>query len=433
MRIDILKTHHNGEKTGDFAIMMSLSLLDYITQVFDSKETLETARLFNEAFTRDRNMPFTKALYFMLDMRTTTLQTRLNAFFNHNGGGEPISQQAFSKLRANFDHSPFKTTVRGLVKEEYSGKHPLTMWNGYHLLGVDGSYMQLPRVESLRLEFGVRGGGACPMAGISVLFDVLHGWALDPILSDAYMNEREQLKQHMDFLHQELPDVAKKTILLLDRGYPSKDLFKKMTEQSFMFVARCKSNFDKAVDCAPIGDSVVSIKNGIVVRIVKFELENGNIETIATNLFNLPMETIIELYAMRWGIETMYFKLKQELCVEKFSGKTANSIRQDFWASMVLLNSVAVFQHEADCAVRERQENKSLKHDNRARTSDLIITLRDRFIFAALCGHPMLTAWEMDDVIKTMARVVSPVRPGRSFPRNFKPLYNVNHNLKSHL
>jgi len=100
---------------------------------------------------------------------------------------------------------------------------------------------------------------------------------------------------------------------------------------------------------------------------------------------------------------------------------------------MVLLNSVAVFQHEADQAVKERQKDKSLKHENRARTSDLIITLRDRFIFAALCGHPALTKWEMEDVIKTLARVVSPVRPGRSFPRNFKPFFNVNHNLKSHL
>jgi len=413
--------------------MMSLSLLEYIARVFVSKETLETARLSKKAFTRKRSMPFTNALHFMLDMRTTTLQTRLNEFFKHNGGGGPISQQAFSKLRANFDHSPFESAVRGLVKEEYSGKHPLTTWNGYHVLGVDGAYLQLPRVEDLRLEYGVRGGGDCPMAGTSVLFDVLHDWAIDPVLTDAYMNERDQFESHMDFLCRELPEIAKKTILLIDRGYPSKDLFAKLQESCFKFVARCKSGFAKVVDEAPMGDSVVTLKNGVCVRIVKFELENGDIETLATNLLELPVDAIIELYALRWGIETMYFKLKQELCIEKFSGKTANSIRQDFWASMVLLNSVAVFQHEADEAVLKRQTDKSPKYVNRARTSDLIITLRDRFIFAALCGHPMLVKWEMDDIIKTLARVVSPVRPGRSFPRNFRPFYCFNHNLKSRL
>jgi hypothetical protein len=183
----------------------------------------------------------------------------------------------------------------------------------------------------------------------------------------------------------------------------------------------------------PLGDSLVTLKNGVSVRIIKFELNNGEIETLATNLFDLDMQDIIEIYTLRWGIETMYFKFKQELCVEKFSGKTANSIRQDFWASMVLLNSVAVFQHEADEAVATLQKNKTIKHVNKARSSDLIITLRNRFIFAALCGHPMLTEWEMKNVIKTLARVVSPVRPGRTFPRIFKPFANVNHNLKSHL
>ena len=413
--------------------MLSLRLLDYITRIFKSKETLETARLQEKAFTRERSMPFSNALHFMLDMRTTTLQTRLNSFFKHNGGGKPISQQAFSKLRANFDHSPFEKATRGLVSEEYSGTNPLTMWNGYHLLGVDGSYLQLPRTEELRLEFGTRGGDDCPMAGISVLFDVLHGWALDPILTDTHMNEREQLEKHMDFLCRELPEIAKKTILLIDRGYPSKELFKKLEESCFKFVARCKSGFAKAVDETPLGDFVVTLKNGVSVRIVKFELENGNIETLATNLLDLPIDAIAEMYALRWAIEVMYFKLKQELCVEKFSGKTANSVRQDFWASMVLLNSVAVFQNEADAAVMERQNNTSPKYLNRARTSDLIITLRDRFIFAALCGHPSLTKWEMDDVINTLARVVSPVRPGRSFPRNFRPFRNFNLNLLSHL
>ena len=166
--------------------MISLGLLDFVAQVFDDKGTLEVARLCKTAFTRNRSMPFSNALYFMLDMRTTTIQTRLNAFYKHNGG-EPISQQAFSKLRANFDHSPFEKCVRVLVKEEYSGKHPLTLWNGYHVLAVDGSYLQLPRVEELRWEFGVRDKGNCPNAGVSVLYDVLHGWALDPIITDAYI------------------------------------------------------------------------------------------------------------------------------------------------------------------------------------------------------------------------------------------------------
>ena len=98
---------------------------------------------------------------------------------------------------------------------------------------------------------------------------------------------------------------------------------------------------------------------------------------------------------------------------------------------MVLLNAVAVFQREADEAVQERQEEKSVRHKNRARTGGVIVTLRDRFIFAVLCGKPKFSKMELDRVIRSMARETSPVRTGRSFPRNFKPNFVANHNLKS--
>ena len=408
--------------------------LQMLKATAQNQKTLDAARLKENSFTRERGMSFPDALSFMLDMRKTTLQTRLNQFYKNVKGGDPISQQAFSTLRMNFDHSPFETMLRELVREEYSGQYKLPLWNGYHVFAIDGSYLQLPRVDMLRDEFGVRGrGGTCPCAGISVLFDVLHGWALDPIITNAGMNERVACEKHIGFLCRELAHIANDSIILLDRGYPSLDLIEKLQKSGLKFLARCSSNFRSEVNHAPMGDSTVVFQNGVSVRVFKFKLPSGEVETLVTNLFELPESLLPELYALRWGIEVAYFRLKQELCVEKFSGKTPNSIRQDFWAGMVLLNSVAVFQREADQAVKERQKDKTIKHENRARTSGLIITLRDRFIFAALCGHPMLSALEMDDVIRTMAREVSPVRPGRSFPRSFKPNFVANHNLKSHL
>ena len=178
-------------------------------------------------------------------------------------------------------------------------------------------------------------------------------------------------------------------------------------------------------------DSIVRLNGGITVRVSKFTLPSGETETLLTNLFEIQAEELPELYGLRWGVETAYFRFKRELCVEKFSGKTPNSIRQDFWASMVLLNSVAVFQREADEAVCKRQKSKQLKHKNHARTSDLIVTLRDQFVFAVLCGQPMFSGAEMERIIKTMARAVSPVRPGRSFPRLHRPFLVANSQLKS--
>lgn len=417
--------------------MKNLDYLRLLALIANSKDTLEAAKLRENAFTRKRKMSFANALSFLLDMRKTTLQTRLNLYFKITESGDPISQQAFSKLRMNFDHSPFEKMVREAVKAEYSGEYELPIFQGYYVLAVDGSYLQLPRTDELRQEYGVRGGskatGKQPSAGVSVLYDVLHGWPLDPIITHTDMNERKECEKHIRFLCDTLPHIASKSILTIDRGYPSLDLFAKLQTSNLKFVARCSTASMSQITSAPIGESIVTLKNGVTVRVVKFELPSGEIETLATNLFDFPAERIIELYALRWGIETAYFRLKRELSVEKFSGKTPNAIRQDFWASMVLMQAVAVFQNDADEAVRERQKDKSVKHQNRARTSDLIITLRDRFIFAVLCDRPMLLVAEMEDIIKTMARAVSPLRPGRSYQRVFRPSDNVQANLKSRL
>lgn len=413
--------------------MKPKELLKKLKGIIEDKELLEAGRVRENAFSRNRKMSFSQALCFMLDMGKTTVQTRLNEYFHEIKGGEPISQQAFSKLRKNFDHSPFETMVRSLVKEEYRGTYALSLWEGYHLLSVDGSKLQLPRVDELREEFGTSGRGDCPSAGISVLYDIMHGWVLDASMPGKELNEREECKKHIKFLCEELPKIAEKSLILLDRGYPGLDLLKTLQESGVKFVVRGYPSLFNEIDDAPMGSSVVTLKDGVCVRVVKLELSTGETEILVSNEFDIETELFGELYALRWGIETAYFRLKRELCVEKFSGKTPNSIRQDFWASMVLLNAACVFQHEADKAIDKRQQGKSLKHEYQARTSDLIVTMRNNFIFATLTSNASCAQREMNRIIRTMARSTSAIRDDRSFPRSPKPYFRVNHNLKSTL
>jgi len=411
--------------------MNAKKLRGRVDEIIHDPMLLEVSRQKDTAFTRKRSMGFEDALCFQLDMGKTTIQSRLNRFYRHVKGGDPISQPAFTKLRAQYDHTPFEVIVRTLVHDEYSGEYELPLWRGFQLLAVDGSYLQLPTTLELTREFGVRGGGGRPSAGISVLYDVLHGWVLDACITHTDMNERVECAKHIDFLAGELPQVAQRSLLLLDRGYPSYDLLQKCNENGLKFVCRCSAQSFKEVVEAHMGDSVVTIKNGQQLRVVKFLLNSGELETLATNLFDLPEDEFPALYTLRWGVETLYHRLKREVCVEKFSGKTANSIRQDFWTSMALLNMVAVFQKEADEAVLERQKALPVKRHSRARNSDLIISLRDRFIFATLCGQPEQADLAMDGIFKELARAISPVRPDRHFPRTHKPYAAANSQLKS--
>jgi hypothetical protein len=396
---------------------------------------LDISRTKKGAFTRKREggMGFPDALCFMLDMNKTALQSRLNRFYREVKGAKSITEQAFSKLRANFDHTPFEVMTRRLVFKEYSGAYELPTWRGYHLFAVDGSYLQLPWEPELAREFGVRGGGKRPSAGISVLFDLLHGWILDAEIDRTDRSERHALERHIEFLAGELPHIAAQALLLADRGYPSYDLLRKCEENGLKYVMRCPLQSLKGINEAPMGDSTVALESGQQLRVVKFLLKSGEVEILATNLFDLPESAFPALYAMRWGVETYYHKLKQIVGVEQFSGKTPNSVRQDFWASMVLLINTAIAQQEADREVAGRHKAKNNKHSYRAATTKIVVALRDRLVFATLCGYPDLAAIALEDILDELSRAVSPLRPGRSYPRKPRLYAAANLNLKSRL
>jgi len=413
--------------------MTPLKLLEIVCRIIFAPSTLEKARLSARYFTRNRKMGFCDALLFFLDMNKTSLQTRLNIFFKEKSD-KLMSEQAFSALRNKFDHSPFETMQRELVFEEYSPTNTkLLRWNGYFLLSVDGTYLLLPKNKALREVFGTRGeGGRCVCAGVSVLYDVLNHFPIHPILTHSDMNERKECANHIDFLRKELPFVADKSLVLLDRGYPSAELFRYFNENGVKFLARCAKNYSLATENAPLGDSVVTLSDRTTVRVYKFKLITGEIETLITNLFDIPCEEFPKLYAMRWGVEGFYFTLKKIVCVEKFSGRNEIAVRQDFWCSMVLMIATAVFQRDADKVVQSKQEHKKNKHFYKTRTSDLVVNMRNHFIFS-VCAQDNNAAIILDSLIALCARSTTAIQPDRHWKRVFPNASNRHNNLKSSL
>jgi hypothetical protein len=97
------------------------------------------------------------------------------------------------------------------------------------------------------------------------------------------MNERTECEKHIDFLCGTLPHIAQKSILTIDRGYPSLNLFAKLQSSGLKFVARCSTASMPQITGASIGESIVTLKNDVIVHVIKFELPSGEIETLATN------------------------------------------------------------------------------------------------------------------------------------------------------
>ena len=404
---------------------MKLSLLlcaKAISIIIQCKKTLDEARFKPTNFTRKRKMPFDLVLRFMLENAKMSTQTALNRFMRKMTkdsieGEIKISQQAFSEARNKFDHSPFEKMFRALVKEDYSDDKLIGRYQGYKVFAIDGSTYALPNLSSSKEEFGVSGSnGDSATARSSLLYDVVNDRIIDAIITSYSVGERDLAKRHISHVS----EVCEKTddvLLIFDRGYASIDMIKYIEAQRMSYLFRVRAKWNEEVDNAPLGSSLIEI-DGSRVRVIKFILPSDEIETLITNLYDMDDDLFPDLYYMRWPIELKYDVIKNKLCMEYFSGYTANAIRQDFWIAMTLANIAAVAKTEADARISAERNDKPNKWDYQANVNNLIASVKDRFAEAVFSNRIRYRIATINSIISEIARCVEPIRPFRNSPRN---------------
>lgn len=103
----------------------------------------------------------------------------------------------------------------------------------------------------------------------------------------------------------------------------------------------------------------------IPVRLLSVDIPGtGEREVIATSLLDeeaFPTELFLWLYHQRWGIETYYHQLKNRLDLENFTGRTVESIYQDFYAMLFISNFESILTLPAQ---------RSLNNNKPAHASD---------------------------------------------------------------
>jgi hypothetical protein len=399
-----------------------LNLLKVLTNaknITSSQETLEESRFEPKFFTRKRKMSFQEIVMFILGGIHTSTQSALNRFFTKHLDAEKVmSQQALSKARNHFNHTPFEKMFRSCVEMRYCGEHEIKTLYGYHVLAVDGSDIALPDMPGLLEEFGGTGRNAdSPTAKASVLYDVLNDFLLDAVLEKANTSERELAVAHMKKLCSIAPEIKK--LVIFDRGYPSLQFIEELSAYGFQFLMRVKTKWNLEAD-ALLKDGLVELSNGSTIRVVKFQLPSGEEETLLTTLFDLPHEAFMELYFKRWPIETKYDIVKNKLALENFSGYSKNVILQDFWACMHLVNMVAVAKDEANAEIHAKRAKKENKYTYVANINQIIASLKEYWVamyFANSSERDRL----QDIVEREIRRSVVPIRPGRSVKRSSNP------------
>ena len=309
----------------------------------------------------------------------------------------------------------FETTAQ-LARSEDG----MDTFKGLRVSAIDGTSLALESIPELVDYFGCSGAGAtAATARASALYDVLNEVLLDARIVKYSCGERELASQHILWLQ----DMGvSNDLIIFDRGYASAELIAQLVEYGIHFLMRVRRKFNKEIDAFASSDGFVEITHAQKVyriRVVKFPLPSGEIETLITDL---PQDTFATtdfqtLYFKRWPIETRYDTLKLKLQLENFTGKTVLSVFQDFYASMFLSNMATFAKYVTDAEIQKDNADKNLDYEYKTNVNILIGKLKDNLVLAMLEPNLKKRDLALRKVLAEIAKNRTPIRPDRQFER----------------
>lgn len=411
-----------------------LSLLEKLHAMIYSEVYKETARVHPSDFTRRRKMSFVQYILFILQRTGRSLQAALNTFalaMEEDPGD--YSKQAFSKGRLRIKPEAIRHLFEFTVQEFY-GHAQFQTYEGYRILAIDGTKLNLPNTAELQQEFGVQKthGAAQVQALASGLYDVVNKVMVDVQISSCTTNERTHASE---LIHDLQAQLAHKNMILLDRGYPSAKLLTQIQDEGHAYVVRCSSEFIKGMqlegdDCIIEHRFASMKKRPLKLRVVKVRVSEKTEEILATNLFSpeFTAEKLAQVYKMRWGIETSYDFIKNKLCVERFSGTSKTVVLQDFYATVFLWNLADMLAFELKEGIEEEHRSAENKHTYQLNISMTISTLKERVIELVMCESKRKSGHILRQIHKALHRSVVASIPNRSLPRKRKHPTSKFHN-----
>ncbi len=396
-------------------------------------------------FTRNRKLPFRKVVSFLLAMEGGSLS---NELMKHFGCSPNIaSSSAFVQRRDKINSFAFPSLFDLFVKKTDKEK----LYKGYRLFAADGSDIHIPTnpddVNSYFPE--CNGRSSYNVLHLDAMYDLLQHTYIDVNLDGLRnLNERTALCSMID------RSSVSSALLIADRGYEGYNLMAHCQEKGWKFLiriqdvinsrgiaagldlpdtnefdlslslslttkqtketlllARNKNQFkilktSRPFDFLPMKNKKFdpTVFYDISFRIVRLKLTDNSYETLVTNLdsVDFPPFELKKLYNMRWGIETSFRDLKYTVGLIHFHAKKVEYIYQEVYARLIMYNfSELVTSH----VIIQKSDTKYAYNANFS-------------VAVHICRQLFLGNVSPPDVEAIILRYVSPIRPGRTRPRN---------------
>ena len=392
------------------------------------------------AFTRNRKLTFPVMIVLILNFLTRTMQIELDDFVANvlDADLDSVTKQAFFKARKNILPDAFRELFL-MTRDMVLNKNKIKRHKGYRVLAIDGSELRLAKTKENKDIFLPRNHSSenKTNAEISLLYDVISHYVIDAQIGSIGVCEREYAKKNLAYFSsicdekdivifdrgypsRMMPFVQQlqHPSVIFDRGYPSRGMIAALTGMGCKYLMRLQDSCFKGIKENPSNDFRITVStktDTYSVRVVRVILKSGEVETLITNLSEneFSADDFLDLYFLRWGIETTYDTLKNKLLIEKFAGRSPVAVLQEYYAMMFVLNCIAAMSATVN---RKLVSSKAdCKYQYRANVNLMIGYFKYRLSAMLLFAEKSLDICRQ--LILLSLKQPVPIIKGRSSPR----------------
>jgi hypothetical protein len=352
---------------------------------------------------------------------------------------QPVRHQSVSEARGKLKWQGFEYLL-GAANLESNGLPEKLKFKGHVTRAVDGTSFYVPLTDDLLEHFSQRntkseeGKTHYPYGLCVTAVNVFTGQPVAASVDDYRTSERDLLKRLM-------AGFSRGDLSLLDRGLGGKEVYFEYHCQGQYFIHRSKTTGErvasyiqeflesgrkqKEIRLTTI-DKASSRKLKMKLRLILGPIDSeGKPIVFVTNLINKTKYRridIILLYRRRWGAETLYNRVKNLLCLEKFHAKSYNGIMQEIFANLLALSLAAV---AVGAVVQEDKLDPEVELPNFKNATEVVRRHLFTIIDERITGQKSKSV--VKQILKEVRAVMYKVRPNRSYARvSMQPIQSWN-------
>jgi len=226
-------------------------------------------------------------------------------------------------------------------------------------------------------------------------------------------------------------------VVVCDRAYADYSVLATLVARGCHFVIRFPRQSFTAVNAfwgAPEPERVVTLEvtskaralvaehhlpTTLRVRLLKVVLASGEVEVLGTDLLDArsyPAAEFKAVYGWRGGHETYHDRIKNIFEVERFSGKSVQAIKQDFYGVIFLATLESILSKPAQAELTAHEEVRECRYAPQVNRAVSYVTILEHIV--QLLHDPRRSpASTLAAIERLLLTAPTRQRPGRQVPR----------------